>query len=223
MWVQLNERSNAYLEIFFSCVAQIYSSKDQLAYLNLDGSLTVVCVRSRYLDFFIVSGEKPGTYTMQFISFEDKCLWSCHWAPLKSVWLPFLHSLPSGIYTHGWDLPEPSLLHPEQSQLSQPRGPNKERCSPGLDTYIQTRKNWSEIWKLEAALAAVAVWPLESQDPGGYQREGAGRKAGPQAYMSGERTSTSLEICLEESHGIWLWKEEGSRRAGWWGKVHSNK
>ena len=40
--------------------------------------------------------------------------------PLRRAWLRLLHLLPSAIHTHWWDPPEPSLLHTEQCQLSQP-------------------------------------------------------------------------------------------------------
>lgn len=43
---------------------------------------------------------------------------------------------------------------------------------------------------------------------------GERQKVGPQSWISGEQISTSSGICLEDSHGLWPWIEEGSRRAG---------
>ena len=39
------------------------------------------------------------------VSVCARCLWSCHWAPLKGAWLHLLFTLPSAFCTHWWDSP----------------------------------------------------------------------------------------------------------------------
>lgn len=54
------------------------------------------------------------------VSFCAHSLWSCLWAPLETAGLCPLCVLPSVIYTHEKDPPEPPLLKAKQSQPSQP-------------------------------------------------------------------------------------------------------
>lgn len=48
------------------------------------------------------------------------CLLYHHWAPLERTCICHFYTLPSGIYTHLWVRPEPSLLQAKQTQLFQP-------------------------------------------------------------------------------------------------------
>lgn len=55
-------------------------------------------------------------------------------------------------------------------------------------------------------------------------REGAKKqKAGSQPWTSGAQSLASSRTCLEEPYGKWSWREEGSRRAGWFSKWSNPK
>lgn len=59
--------------------------------------------------------------SVSFCSGETSCGFtlSCPWAPWTRVWLSFIYTLPLGICTNRWDLPEPSLPQADEIEQSQ--------------------------------------------------------------------------------------------------------
>jgi len=57
----------------------------------------------------------------------------------------------------------------------------------------------------------------------GSREEGAMQKAEPQPWTSGEQNLGFSGTCLEESHGLWSWTEERSRRVAGFSEIGSFK